>query len=177
MCEKTTACEERETSYQEWAFWKEGWSKCPYGWLMTGLVTASCTGIHCIDKAVCAKPCLGKQTLGLAQCYQENWWDSLNHKGWSRCKEGYYMSGMYRNKCNSIYCIEMALCCGIREAEYDHCQDIDWFNTIRLPEARATVPDNKFMTGLYRAGITTQLSDLRKAASCHFKSVKFEESD
>eukprot|EP00656_Telonema_subtile_P043138 TRINITY_DN49545_c0_g2_i1.p1 TRINITY_DN49545_c0_g2~~TRINITY_DN49545_c0_g2_i1.p1 ORF type:complete len:903 (+),score=225.65 TRINITY_DN49545_c0_g2_i1:131-2839(+) len=172
-CAKTTTCDEKVTSYQDWAFWKQGWSKCPNGWLMTGVVTGTCTGIHCLDKAVCAKPCLGKQRLGLDRCYEENWWDSLNSKGWSRCKEGYYMAGLYRSKptCNSIYCVEMALCCSIRNADYDHCQDLSWFAAIKNPESRATVPANKFMTGMYRAGINTQISDLRSAASCHFKST------
>eukprot|EP00658_Telonema_sp_P-2_P004164 TRINITY_DN11563_c0_g1_i2.p1 TRINITY_DN11563_c0_g1~~TRINITY_DN11563_c0_g1_i2.p1 ORF type:complete len:934 (+),score=205.32 TRINITY_DN11563_c0_g1_i2:137-2938(+) len=173
-CEKTTTCEERLTSFQDWSFWKPGWSKCPSGWLMTGLVTGTCTGIHCIEKAVCAKPCLGKTPLGLSQCYQENWWESTNQKGWSRCREGYFMVGMYRNTCNSVYCIEMALCCAIREAEYDGCQESSWFNTIKLPNAKATTPGNTFLTGLYRAGITAKLSDVRSAASCHFKSTKAE---
>lgn len=176
-CEQTTTCNERETTYQEWAFWKPGWSKCPYGWLMRGVVTASCTGIHCIDKAICAKPCLGKSELGIERCYQENWWDSLNTKGWSRCAEGYYLAGLYRNKCNSLYCVEMALCCSIRDAEYDHCQELDWFETIKMPNAKAEVQPNKFMTGVYRAGITTQISDLRKVSSCHFKSTKMDSDD
>jgi hypothetical protein len=171
QCDKTHTCDERETTYHEWAFWKEGWSKCPYGWLMTGLVTGQCTGIHCLDKAVCARPCLGKDRLRLSSCYQENWWDSLNTKGWNRCSEGYYMAGMYRNKCNSLYCIEMGYCCSIREAEYDHCTQTNWFDQIKNTEATVKVPASKFMTGVYRAGLTTQISDLREVASCHFKSV------
>lgn len=171
QCEQTTACEEKQTTYQEWSFWKKGWSKCPYGWLMTGLVTGQCTGIHCLDKAVCAKPCMGKKRLGLGNCYQENWWDSLNTKGWSKCNEGYYMAGMYRNTCNSLYCIEMGYCCSIREAEYDHCGNTNWFDQIKNPESTVKVPVNKFMTGLYRAGLNTQISDLREVSACHFKSV------
>jgi hypothetical protein len=138
---------------------------------MRGIVTGACTGIHCIDKAVCAKPCLGKQTLGLERCYQQNWSDSLNAKGWSRCAEGYYLAGLYRSKCNSIYCIEMGLCCSIRDAEYDHCQNLNWFESIKQPNTETTVQPNKFITGVYRAGLTTTISDLRKASACHFKSV------
>jgi len=115
---------------------------------MRGLVTAECTGIHCIDKAICAKPCLGNKELGLDRCYQANWWDSLNTKGWSRCSEGYYLAGMYKNKCNSLYCIEMGLCCSIRDAEYDQCQDHHWFDTIKMPNTKSEVQPNKLMTGL-----------------------------
>lgn len=33
--------------------------------------------------------------------------------GWSKCNNGYYMSGMFRNSCNNLYCIEEFRCCSM----------------------------------------------------------------
>ena len=39
-----------------------------------------------------------------------NWWGSFDHKGWSTCPGGHYITGFWRNSCNSLYCLEQADC-------------------------------------------------------------------
>ena len=42
---------------------------------------------------------------------------SISHlsRGWSRCKDGYVMTGMYRSACNELYCIEAFKCCELKK--------------------------------------------------------------
>ena len=55
----------------------------------------------------------GKHTQ-YADCYDHNWVLSFDNEGWSTCKEGYFMVGLYRNTCNELFCIEYARCCRVK---------------------------------------------------------------
>eukprot|EP00656_Telonema_subtile_P032118 TRINITY_DN351_c0_g1_i1.p1 TRINITY_DN351_c0_g1~~TRINITY_DN351_c0_g1_i1.p1 ORF type:complete len:466 (-),score=98.97 TRINITY_DN351_c0_g1_i1:131-1528(-) len=169
-CLQAHTCEPKETSYLDWAMFKPGWSKCPHGSFVSALKTASCSSIDCVDKARCVKACSGKTVLEVSHCYQANWWDSLNAKGWSMCREPYFLAGLYRNKCNSLYCIEMGLCCSLRGASWTGCGHTEnWGHMLGQRESWAEVPFNHMVTGLYRHGQSTELRDLQKAAHCSFR--------
>jgi len=168
-CRRSTACDVKDTTFRDWSMFRKGWSKCPYGWLMTGLKRGACSGVHCLDHARCARPCWGDQRLELAHCYQANWWSSLDQRGEGKCEDGYYLAGLYKNKCNSLYCIEMGYCCSIRNAGWDSCHQKDWYNQIKQDNTWATVPQNHFITFVGRRGLTASLDDLRDVGYCGFK--------
>ena len=36
---------------------------------------------------------------------------SFDRKGWNVCESGYYVAGLYRSSCNSLFCLEKIKCC------------------------------------------------------------------
>jgi hypothetical protein len=45
-------------------------------------------------------------------CYHQSWAVSFAKKGWSTCeKPGYFITGLWRNTCSKLSCIEWARCC------------------------------------------------------------------
>jgi len=177
-CGKSTSCDVQATTFQEWAMFRVGWSKCPTGSVVTGLKTASqlnvdsvlsdCSSIECLERARCAKPCFEGTPLQLGHCYQANWWKSFNHAGWSKCREPYFLAGLYRSACSSLYCIEVAHCCEVHAATYSQCGEHSWVNQITKADSWAEVPTDRFVTGLYRAGNDATIHDMTKAAFCNF---------
>lgn len=171
-CATSTTCHIVETQYRDWAFFKPGWSKCPDGSLLQGLKTAEaapCTSIDCIDKAKCSKACVGKTELSIHHCYQANWWKQLDGPGWAKCRDPYFVAGFWRNKCNSLYCLEMALCCSLNGASWSHCGKVSWKNDLDKSNRLAQLPPNRLLTGIYRKGASSELSDMHEASYCGFK--------
>jgi hypothetical protein len=173
-CQKSTTCDAVETTYRDWMMSRAGWSKCPWGTLLTGFKTSTCTSIECLDKAHCAKPCHGGTRVGIGECYQAHWWTSFNTGGWSKCREPYYLAGVYRNTCRSLYCIEVGYCCLINGASYDQCQQHTWSGSMKSQNAWAKVPVNRFVTGLHREGKDATIHDMDKASACNFKMDPLE---
>merc|ERR1712086_405719 len=58
------------------------------------------------------RPCEGgasdKNYLRLEHCYHENWWKKFDFKGGKLCRKNYFVAGLFRSHCNSLYCLEMA---------------------------------------------------------------------
>jgi hypothetical protein len=103
------------TSANWWgSFDHKGWSNCPNGYFIHGLYRTGNVGhwrnnqLYHIEMAHCCKP---RETSGYGRCMNANWWSSFDRKGWSSCPAGYAMTGMYRNGCNQIYCLEEVRCC------------------------------------------------------------------
>jgi len=96
------------------SFDRRGWSHCPNGYFMHGLFRNGRIGrwqnnqLYHIEEAKCCRP---QESRGYGRCMNANWWSSFDRKGWSRCPNGYAMTGMYRNNCNAIYCLEEVRCC------------------------------------------------------------------
>jgi len=183
-CKRSTACDVKETTYHDWAMFREGWSKCPYGSLMTGIKRGSCDGLHCLEQAQCAKPCLGEERLQLGHCYQANWWTALNSAGKGGCEDGYFMAGLYRSKCLSLYCLQMGWCCSVMDSGYGNCGVAIWQEQLSKDNSWATVPmadvggakePQGFMTAMSRAGRTATLSDLKEVSYCNFKRLDTNE--
>eukprot|EP00929_Paragymnodinium_shiwhaense_P044958 TRINITY_DN2302_c0_g2_i1.p1 TRINITY_DN2302_c0_g2~~TRINITY_DN2302_c0_g2_i1.p1 ORF type:complete len:1460 (-),score=380.32 TRINITY_DN2302_c0_g2_i1:184-4563(-) len=96
------------------SFDKKGWSKCPNGYYLHGLYRNGRIGrwqnnqLFHIEMAKCCKP---KQSEGYGHCAKANWWRSFDRMGWSRCPNGYAITGIYRNRRHSINNIEEVMCC------------------------------------------------------------------
>jgi hypothetical protein len=91
------------------SFDRKGWSTCNSGYFMNGLYRNHCHSLYCIEEAYCCRQSGYSSYNG--GCSHANWWGSFDRKGWSTCPSGQAMAGMYRNSCNSLYCIEEAYCC------------------------------------------------------------------
>merc|ERR1712070_142715 len=88
---------------------KKGWSTCAEGSFISGLYRNDCSDLYCLEMAKC---CTSKVHVEKWNgCYDANWWSSFDKRGWSSCNVGYHLTGLYRNTCNDLYCIEMAKCC------------------------------------------------------------------
>jgi len=178
QCKPTKSCDVQDTTYEQWAMFRTGWSACKKGWLMTGMKRGPCNGLHCIEQARCARPCWGEQRLTLQSCYQANWWDVFNAAGQASCEDGYYMAGVYRSNCLSLYCLQMGLCCSISSSSWNNCGAKDWSSEIRKSNSWAVVPSSDaggkarplaFMVGLERAGQSATLDDLHYVKYCSFR--------
>ena len=97
------------------SFDNKGWSLCSKGRYMTGLyrnVKSSSDPIYKLEEANCTDaPGYLYPAKGDRDCYDHDWWESFDDEGWSTCRNGYYMTGLYRNSGDNLYSIEEAECC------------------------------------------------------------------
>jgi len=139
------------------SFDKWGWSVCPTKWLLTGLRTdGGGDALYNIDLGQCEKPCEGtgtdKSAIGITHCYHENWWKKFDTKGGKFCRRNYFVAGLFRSHCNSLYCLEMAKCCQVKRSIWTRCQ---WtpINQAAFQSGRHTAEvqgTKAFIAGFYR---------------------------
>lgn len=91
------------------SFDRKGWSTCKNGYYMTGLYNTNGKKLYNIESARCCRSKSQEKQWG--QCYNLNVWSSFDRRGWSKCASGYYMTGLYRNSCERLGCIEEFKCC------------------------------------------------------------------
>merc|ERR1711959_411890 len=96
---------------------KPGWIACPKGQLLYALRRKSCTALSCLDTGSCAAGCEGESYIyQLRHCYHDlGWYNSFDKAGWSKCLPDYFVAGLYRS-CESLYCLQMAKCCSLKES-------------------------------------------------------------
>ena len=85
------------------------WSTCSSGYFLQGLYRSDGDDLHNIEYGKCCKPANHPYLWG--GCYHEDIKSSFNKKGWSKCSDGYYMTGLFRGTCNKLSCIEKIKCC------------------------------------------------------------------
>ncbi|XP_028414750.1 uncharacterized protein LOC114537838 [Dendronephthya gigantea] len=113
-------------------WWKsfdhKGWSQCGNGRYMAGLYRNKRRRrrdpIFLLEAAKCVDaPGYLYSSPGDRYCYNHNWWKSFDRKGWSTCKYGYYMTGLWRNSGNKLSHIEEAKCCRPKSQvrRWGHC--------------------------------------------------------
>merc|ERR1712146_367361 len=97
---------------------KWGWSLCNKGYLLVGMKTdrlQTMDALYNLDKGVCQQPFEASSAILKAvepsRCYHENWWKKFDTRGGKFCRRNYFVAGLFRSHCNSLYCIEMAKCC------------------------------------------------------------------
>ena len=90
------------------------WSNCPTGYFLNGLYRSAGGNVHNIEQATCCKPKTAPERYGL--CYKEDVWSAFDYDktGTVSCsKPGYYITGLFRSRCDLLYCIEEFLCCSM----------------------------------------------------------------
>jgi len=100
---------------EDWSksFNSKGWSSCKNGYFLTGLYNSRgmSQSLSTIEKVQCCKPL---KTAGYAKCTRANWWSSFDKRGWSKCPgKDMAVVGLFRNKCDKLYCLEEAKCCSL----------------------------------------------------------------
>jgi len=157
-CKAPKRCDEKEADWSQ-SFDRWGWSTCKHGYLLVGLKTdqqGSADALYNLNKAVCAKPCEGAASevikIERYACYHENWWKKFDTAGGKYCRRNYFVAGLFRSHCNSLYCIEMAKCCQVKRSLWTACK---WSAKSGWTErANGIKADNNdgFVVGFWRDG-------------------------
>eukprot|EP00656_Telonema_subtile_P007708 TRINITY_DN13620_c0_g2_i4.p1 TRINITY_DN13620_c0_g2~~TRINITY_DN13620_c0_g2_i4.p1 ORF type:complete len:3743 (-),score=834.31 TRINITY_DN13620_c0_g2_i4:156-11384(-) len=154
---------------------KEGWSTCPSSTLMTGLYrnNKGCEGLFCIEMARCSVPCVGAVEKNLGRCQNVDWHTTMAGEGWSRCPTGFFLQGLYRSSCHSLYCLQQARCCEVHDSEWDKCSSASW-QAPMSDKGWAYAGGSLFLTGLYRTGSKEKngangIGEIKMAGQCNFR--------
>ena len=91
------------------SFDREGWSTCNNGYYMTGLYRSSGSFLHNIEESRCCRP--KSQVKSWGTCKDLDVSTSFDRKGRNVFEPGYYMAGLFRSSCLSLYCLEKVKCC------------------------------------------------------------------
>lgn len=171
MCLAATACEPQIADWWT-SFDKKGWSTCPVGTLLTGIYRSECNALACIEMGKCERPCEGTDPIEdenlINLCYHASWHDTMDKQGWSRCDRGYFIAGLYRAQCDSLYCLQLAKCCQIKGGNWGMCTEADWSETFKAGvKGWSSAPRDHFVTGFYRMA-THALDSITKGSACTF---------
>jgi len=151
---------------------KWGWSTCNDGYLLVGLKTdlqGSMDALFNLDTAVCQKPFEANTPITRAvenyRCYHENWWKKFDSRGGKFCRRNYFVAGLFRSHCNSLYCIEMAKCCSVKRSLWTNCK---WTNTqdwTSNANGMIVSGEQGFIVGFFRTQLHT-LSGITSLRQC-----------
>jgi hypothetical protein len=147
------------------------WSQVPWNALLTGLYRHpnGNNHVYAIEEGRYRRI---KNNNAGTECYNSNWWGSLDREGWSTCNAGYYMAGLYRtgnmwDGSMGIHHIESALCCrpkGLPKA-WGACTEDSMFANNGLSQCAA----GKAMAGVWRSG-DNSINGLDKMKCCELKT-------
>jgi len=130
----------------------KGWAKCTTGYYIKSIYSTKGSSLHNIEELQCCKPKVNNVIQGV--CYDQSVSDSFDKKGWSKCRNGTYMAGMWRNDCDSLHCIERFKCCGMKKNVVSPGKVLvstaDWWTTFDHG-GWSKCPAGEYMTGLYRS--------------------------
>ncbi|XP_059160878.1 uncharacterized protein LOC131944339 [Physella acuta] len=103
----------RQIVYANWQFILDNnnmWANCPPGFFLQGFYRSDGQGLSNIEFGRCYKPA-GHPTY-YGQCYEDtNIQNCFDDEGLCTCKDGYFITGLYRSDCNQLYCINKMKCC------------------------------------------------------------------
>jgi len=164
--------EQHETMIWTASMDKWGWSLCKDGHLLTGMKTdlqQTKDALYNLDSASCAQPYEASGVITKAvepsRCYHENWWKKFDTRGGKFCRRNYFVAGLFRSHCNSLYCIEMAKCCSVKRSIWTNCKWTatgQWTNR----ESGMKVADStSFIVGFFR-GATHTLDGITSIREC-----------
>ena len=85
-------------------------------------------------------------------CYNHNWWDSFDRKGWSTCNNGYYMTGLYNTAGPRLGNIEEAKCCRPKSQrkQWGQCYNLNVWHSFDN-RGWNKCASGYFMAGLYKS--------------------------
>lgn len=154
-----------------WTVWdKPGWLVCPKGQLMYRLQRSNCQALSCLESGGCAAACEGQDhVFQLRHCYHDlRWYNAFDKAGWAKCLDDYFVAGLFRS-CESLYCLNMAKCCSLKEARQpgDTCGTAMWNSDFNNAAKPVEVPEHKFITG-FRRSSGHQLKNIESASYCGF---------
>jgi len=109
-------------------------------------------GLHRIERAQCSLSM--ELTTPETECYDQDWnlespYDMNTDPSWGACKDGYYLSGLYRSDCDNLHCIEWARCCKPHNSAWGECKVKDVWDELDN-SGTTSCDDNYFLIGLWR---------------------------
>jgi hypothetical protein len=97
-----------------------------------------------------------------------NWWSSFDKVGWSLCPSGMLLTGLWKNTCNALYCIEEAQCrapCeGGDKIALGSCYNHNWWSSFDRRGWSSCSP-NYYLAGFMRNSCNS-LYCLEEARCC-----------
>lgn len=173
-CDQTTRCDKATLNNDRmnwWTVWDQpGWLVCPRGQLMYKLKRSNCQALSCLESGGCAAACEGAgHVFQLRHCYHDlRWYLGFDKAGWAKCLDDYFVAGLFRS-CESLYCLNMAKCCSLKEARQPAatCGDTIWNSDFDNGAVPVSLPQHKFITG-FRRSDGHQLKNIESAAYCGF---------
>eukprot|EP00003_Mantamonas_plastica_P013935 TRINITY_DN241_c0_g1_i4.p1 TRINITY_DN241_c0_g1~~TRINITY_DN241_c0_g1_i4.p1 ORF type:complete len:900 (-),score=230.79 TRINITY_DN241_c0_g1_i4:79-2778(-) len=91
------------------------------------------------------------------------WWHSFDRMGWSTCPRGTIVNSLYRNSCNSLYCLEEAKCVKPKLVKKPKCMIAKWASFDHRGWSRC--PTGFYLAGVHRSRCTG-LNCLEEARCC-----------
>ncbi|XP_059171451.1 uncharacterized protein LOC131952696 [Physella acuta] len=103
-----------QISYADWLYVLDGtntWATCPNGFFLNGLYRSggNNAGLRSIEYARCSKPSDHPSYYG--QCYDQDVMSCFDDMNLCQCKDGYYVTGLYKSSCEQLHCLETLRCC------------------------------------------------------------------
>jgi hypothetical protein len=171
-CDITKRCETKTLNSAKvnwWTVWdKPGWLVCPKGQLMWKMQRSNCQALSCLESGGCAAACEGDEhVFQLRHCYHDlRWYTEFDKAGWAKCLDDYFVAGLFRS-CESLYCLNMAKCCSLKEARQPGatCGTTIWNSDFDNGAVPVKVPANTFITG-FRRSEGHQLKNIESASYC-----------
>jgi hypothetical protein len=103
-------------NHNHWgSFDRRGMQTCNAGYFVNGLFRTGGHKLFNIEEFKCCRGESWEKTKN--GCVVANWWGSFDRQGVSRCPEGKALTGLMRNDCNELYCLEEAECCDIPNSQ------------------------------------------------------------
>jgi hypothetical protein len=153
-------------------FDKWGWSTCKDGYLMVGMKTdqkGTKDALYNIDQGICQRPFEAHTAITRAvesyRCYHENWWKKFDSRGGKFCRRNYFVAGLFRSHCNSLYCIEMAKCCSVKRSLWTNCKWVTTRDWTSNPNGMMVSGEQGFIVGFFRDKLHT-LSGITSLRQC-----------
>ena len=114
QCDEQTKCNYIFiVSLYPFCFSNNRWATCQSGYFLQGIYRNGNLNddswLWNIDYGKCCKPANHPRYYG--SCYEQSVRLSFDEKGWSKCNDGYFLTGLYRSICERLYCIETFKCC------------------------------------------------------------------
>ncbi|CAL1533922.1 unnamed protein product [Lymnaea stagnalis] len=107
------------TFYADW--WTildsiNSWGLCPAGYFLQGLYRNEDNRgwLHNLEEGRCSKPAEHPSTYG--ECYNEDIGVCFDNIVLCKCRDGYFVTGLYRGGCDELFCLEMLRCCKMASA-------------------------------------------------------------
>jgi len=108
------------------------------------------------------------------QCYDANWWGSMDNEGWSKCDTGSVLDGFKVTPLDALppaygplYFLEVGRCCKYTSNPAGtSCTNANWWNTFDVA-GWSSCPAGSYISGLYRNANWCQgISCLEEVSCC-----------
>ncbi|KAI8798498.1 Biomphalysin 10 [Biomphalaria glabrata] len=122
--------------YQDWTYDLDTgnhWVFCPNGYFLQGLQRSQGRNLDNIEAARCTKPAIHPHRH--SDCYDEDISSCFDGTGLCSCRENYFVTGLYRSKCNSLQCLDKLECCKMA----DKLEELDGVSKVKTRIMDATL--------------------------------------